>query len=90
VSYVVDPANPYPRAFTGHIRATLTNGEVRELRQPHMRGGVNAPLTDAEIIAKYRANARFGGWSGARSARFLAAVEAISAGGALNLKEARA
>ena len=26
VSYVVDPANPYPREFTGHIRAKLSDG----------------------------------------------------------------
>ena len=26
VSYVIDPGNPYPANFTGHIRATLSNG----------------------------------------------------------------
>ena len=33
VSYAVDPANPYPANFTGHIRATLKNGQVREIRR---------------------------------------------------------
>jgi 2-methylcitrate dehydratase PrpD len=89
ISYVVDPANPYPRAFTGHVRATLTNGEVREFRQAHMRGGVNAPLSDAEIIAKYRANVRFGGWSASRGEKTLAAIEALMRGGALDMKDAR-
>ncbi|CAN0491425.1 unnamed protein product, partial [Phaeothamnion confervicola] len=32
VSYVVDPNNPYPKAFTGHIRATLKGGAVKEIR----------------------------------------------------------
>jgi hypothetical protein len=87
---VIDPANPYPRAFTGHLRATLRNGEVREFRQPHMRGGAQAPLPDSEIIAKYRANIRFGGWSAARGEQVLSAIEALARGGTLDLKEARA
>jgi 2-methylcitrate dehydratase PrpD len=89
VTYVIDPANPYPRAFTGHLRATLRNGEVREFRQAHMRGGANAPLSDAEIIAKYRANIRFGGWSATRGERVLAAIEVLVSGGDVNMKEAR-
>ncbi len=90
ISYLVDPANPYPRAYTGHIRATLRNGEVREFRQGHMRGGVNAPLSDAEIVAKYRANVRFGGWSMARGERVLAAIDALMRGRPLDMKDARA
>jgi 2-methylcitrate dehydratase PrpD len=89
VSFVIDPHNPYPKAFTGHIRATLKDGTVREIRQGHMRGGVNAPLSDQEIIAKYRANAAFGGWSAARTNTVLAAIESLCAGGNLNLKDAR-
>ena len=30
VSYVVDPQNPYPRAYTGHVRAVLRVGSVVE------------------------------------------------------------
>ncbi len=63
VRYVVDPANPYPRAFTGHIRATLRSGEVVEERQPHLRGGAQEPLSRADIERKFEANAAFGGWS---------------------------
>jgi 2-methylcitrate dehydratase PrpD len=63
VRYVVDPANPYPRAYTGHIRARLKTGEVVEERQPHMRGGAQEPLSDAAIERKFRANVAFGGWS---------------------------
>ena len=74
VRYVVDPNNPYPRAFTGHVRMTLKDGRVIEERQPHIRGGSREPLTRAEIETKFRANCEYGGWPKARSDRFLAAV----------------
>jgi len=35
--------NPYPKNFTGHIRAVLKDGRVVEERQPHMRGGAQEP-----------------------------------------------
>jgi 2-methylcitrate dehydratase PrpD len=62
VRYVVDPANPYPNAYTGHIRARLKTGEVVEERQPHLRGGAQEPLSAAAIERKFRANVAFGGW----------------------------
>jgi 2-methylcitrate dehydratase PrpD len=62
VRYVVDPDNPYPKAFTGHIRAILNDGRVIEERQPHFRGGINEPLTRADITEKFMLNARHGGW----------------------------
>jgi 2-methylcitrate dehydratase PrpD len=71
VRYVVDPANPYPEAFTGHIRATLRDGRVLEERQPHIRGGAHEPLARSEIEAKYLANCEHGGWSRERAQRFL-------------------
>jgi 2-methylcitrate dehydratase PrpD len=74
VRYVVDPGNPYPRAYTGHIRATLNDGRVIEERQPHIRGGVHAPLTHAEIEAKFRGNCEHGGWPKERAQRFLDGV----------------
>jgi hypothetical protein len=66
VRYRIDPANPYPRNFTGHIRATLRDGRVIEERQPHMRGGAHEPLTRQDIEDKFVLNARHGGWDGAR------------------------
>jgi 2-methylcitrate dehydratase PrpD len=62
VGYVIDPGNPYPRAYTGHLRLTLDDGQVVEFRQPHLRGGAAEPLTDAELEAKFRSNALHGGW----------------------------
>jgi 2-methylcitrate dehydratase PrpD len=70
VRYVVDPANPYPRAYTGHIRMTLRDGRVFEQRQPHIRGGVHEPLSREDIERKFRGNARHGGWDDARGDRF--------------------
>ena len=72
VKYVVDPDNPYPKAYTGHVRMTLKDGRVFEERQPHIRGGVHEPLSRADIEQKFRGNARYGGWSDARADRFLA------------------
>jgi 2-methylcitrate dehydratase PrpD len=71
VRYVVDPNNPYPKAFTGHVRMTLKNGRAFEERQPHIRGGVHEPLAREEIERKFRGNARHGGWDEARAERFL-------------------
>jgi 2-methylcitrate dehydratase PrpD len=63
VKFVIDPGNPYPDAFTGHIRALLNDGRVVEVRQPHFRGGASEPLTRQDIEAKFRLNVRHGGWS---------------------------
>ena len=63
VRYRIDLQNPYPKNFTGHIRATLRDGSVVEERQPHMRGGAHEPLTRADIEDKVLLNARHGGWS---------------------------
>jgi 2-methylcitrate dehydratase PrpD len=71
VSYVIDPNNPYPRGYTGHIRATLRDGRVTEERQPHLRGGDHERLSRGEIEDKFRGNAAFGGWPEAQAATFL-------------------
>jgi hypothetical protein len=53
--------NPYPSAFTGHIRVIYKDGTDAEVRQGYMRGGVDAPLSSEEIIEKFYANCRYGG-----------------------------
>jgi len=78
VRYVIDPANPYPAAYTGHVRAVLTDGRVVEERQDHLRGGAQQPLTRAAIEAKFFANAAHGGWAKAEATRDL--VRGIFAG----------
>src|SRR5215813_4912296 len=72
VRYVIDPDNPYPNNFTGHIRAVLTDGTVVEERQPHFRGGAHEPLSRADIEEKFMLNARHGGWDEKRSAGAIA------------------
>src|SRR6476659_734686 len=67
VRYVIDPDNPYPNNFTGHIRAVLNNGSVVEERQPHFRGGAKEPLTRADIEEKFTLNVRHGGWDDKRA-----------------------
>jgi hypothetical protein len=71
---VVNPNDPYPKAFTGHIRATLNDGRVVEERQPHIRGGAQEPLSRAEIEAKFLGNCEYGGWEKDRARRFLDAA----------------
>jgi 2-methylcitrate dehydratase PrpD len=61
VRYVVDPSNPYPQHFTGHIRATLCDGTVVEERQDHFRGGADHPLSDGDLMRKFMANCVHGG-----------------------------
>ncbi len=71
VRYAIDPNNPYPKAYTGHVKMTLKDGRVFEERQPHIRGGVHEPLAREEIESKFRGNARYGGWDSARAGSFL-------------------
>ena len=71
VRYVIDPDNPYPSGFTGHIRATLKDGSVVEERQDHFRGGAQDPLTRADVEEKFRLNVRHGGWDEKRAAAAL-------------------
>src|SRR5438477_8287935 len=67
VNFVIDPDNPYPNSYTGHISATLRDGSVVEDRQPHLRGGAQEPLTRQDVIDKFRLNAEHGGWSRAQA-----------------------
>ena len=75
ISFVVDPNDPYPDQFIGALKATLTNGEVREVKQGFMRGGSQAPMSQQELETKFIDNALYGGWSNseAEAARVLVA-----------------
>ena len=88
VRYVIDPNNPYPNAFTGHIRAVLNDGNVIEERQPHFRGGAQEPLTRADIAEKFALNARHGGWDEARGRAALKLLAGLY-DGRIDLKELR-
>lgn len=71
VSYIVDPSNPYPKQFTGHLRITLHNGEVHEHRQGFFKGGVDHPMSDADLQQKFLANCRYGQVSDAQAQTLL-------------------
>jgi 2-methylcitrate dehydratase PrpD len=77
VRYEIDPGNPYPKNFTGHIRAVLDDGRVVEERQPHLRGGAHEPLTRTDIEDKFALNARHGGWSEERAKQALALMRTL-------------
>ena len=68
ISYQIDPENNYPANYSGHIRATLKDGTMHEVEQPHLRGGGREPLSVAELNAKFHANLAFGGWGEDRAA----------------------
>jgi 2-methylcitrate dehydratase PrpD len=72
VSYEIDPGNPYPDEFTGHVRVRLKDGRELEERQAHMRGGAHEPLTRQDVEEKFRLNCAYGGWSAEQAERFLA------------------
>ncbi len=63
VHYRIDPSNPYPKRFTGHLRVTLADGTVHEHRQDFFKGGAGHPLADAELRHKFDANCVHGGMS---------------------------
>ena len=72
VIYRINPHDPYPGEYTGHVRATLRDGRVVEERQPHLRGGHHEPLSRSDIEEKFRANCAHGGWKRERAERWLA------------------
>jgi 2-methylcitrate dehydratase PrpD len=91
IRYVVNPDDPYPNEFVGHLRATLKDGSMREIRQAHMRGGAHAPLTTDEIEAKFLDNALYGGWERARAEVLRAwSQTALTAGSLAAVAEFRA
>lgn len=77
VHYVVDPANPYPKQFTGHLKVTLHDGSVHEHRQAWFKGGAEHPLSDADIVHKFHANCAHGGMPRATAEALAAALGGV-------------
>jgi 2-methylcitrate dehydratase PrpD len=71
VRYEIDPDNPYPDEFTGHVRVRLRDGTLAEERQAHFRGGAHEPLSRADLEEKFRLNCAHGGWPQSRTDAFL-------------------
>jgi 2-methylcitrate dehydratase PrpD len=78
VRYEIDPDNPYPAEFTGHLRVRLKDGRVLEERQGHFRGGAHEPLSRRDLEEKFRLNCAHGGWPSERVEQLLAFVEGRS------------
>ncbi len=85
ISYVVDPNNPYPKQFTGHLRVTLKNGNVLEVSQSHFRGGKEEPMSIESLEEKFLANCEYGGWSQAEATTALHTLRGIQAAQQINL-----
>ena len=77
IDFEIDPENPYPANYTGELVVTLSDGTTRHVLQPHLRGGRREPLGLEELVAKYRANTAFGGWSEDRSDAFRQFAEGL-------------
>jgi 2-methylcitrate dehydratase PrpD len=88
IRYQIDPHNPYPKNFTGHIRARLRDGTVVEEPRPYLRGGAQEPLTRADIEEKFLLNARHGGFGEERAVAALRALATVF-DGPLNLAPVR-
>ena len=84
VSYALDPSIDYPRQFVGDVEITLADGRRLRERQDRPRGGPDAPLTSAEIEAKFRGNAGLA-LPASRADAIIAAVRALP--GASSLKD---
>jgi 2-methylcitrate dehydratase PrpD len=89
VRYVIDPDNPYPRQFTGHLRVTLKTGDVREASQGHFRGGREEPMSAEALEAKFLANCAYGGWDANRARGALAVLRKLPVTPRVDLSELR-
>ena len=69
IGYRIDPADEYPANYSGHMQVALKDGARHEFHQAHLRGGKYEPLSDAELFAKYQANARVAGWNDEQATR---------------------
>ncbi|HTJ99664.1 MAG TPA: MmgE/PrpD family protein [Bordetella sp.] len=84
VSYVVDPQNPYPRQFTGHVRVKLADGAVHEFRQGYFKGGAEHPLSDDDLTRKFLANCGYGGLAESDTHGLLEQINGVFDSGAVD------
>jgi 2-methylcitrate dehydratase PrpD len=57
VHYETDPATTFPRHYTGEVVVTLRGGRTLRHREAINRGNGERPLSEADIIEKFRSNA---------------------------------
>ena len=56
VKYGAYPDSPFPKAYSGSVTVTLDDGRKLSHREHINRGAADRPLTNEEIIAKFRDN----------------------------------
>ncbi len=57
VAFTDDPDSPFPKAYSGEVTVELADGRRLSHREHINRGAADRPLSNSEIIAKYRDNA---------------------------------
>jgi 2-methylcitrate dehydratase PrpD len=57
VQYEIDPATTFPRHYTGEVIVTLPGGRSLRHREAINRGNGERPLSETDIIEKFRSNA---------------------------------
>jgi len=57
VSYRADPDSAFPHAYSGELVVTLEDGRTLRHREHINRGAADRPLSNADIVEKYRGNA---------------------------------
>jgi 2-methylcitrate dehydratase PrpD len=82
VTYELDAGIDYPRRFVGDVEVALADGRTLRERQDRPRGGPDAPLTRAELEAKFRGNAGLA-LPPDRVERAIRAVDGLAAGAPL-------
>jgi 2-methylcitrate dehydratase PrpD len=89
VSYVIDPLNPYPKQFTGHLAVTLKNGDVVEADQGFFRGGRDAPMSRADLEKKFLANCEYGQWAPSQAQHALELLSNLNKQTTINVNSLR-
>ena len=79
VRYELDPTIDYPRQFVGDVEVELADGRTVRERQDRPRGGPDAPLSRADLEAKFHGNAALA-LPAARSDRIIQTVYDLPAG----------
>lgn len=57
VSYRADPGSAFPKAYSGEVGIRLQDGRTLSHREHINRGAADRPLSNDEILSKFRANA---------------------------------
>lgn len=87
IGHAADPDSPFPRTYSGELLVHLHDGRTLRHREAVNRGAPDRPLTNADIVAKYRGNAATALSPGAAS-RIEAAVLSLARHSASALADA--